>query len=98
MTVLKSDKGSEYCNEIVKSLCNLLKVEHRQSAPYHSQTIEMLERNHRELNVFLRNYVELPYYMTGTNGFRYTRMRIIPRQVAIIIIHHSNLCMVLIQR
>ncbi len=62
MTILKSDKGTEYCNEIVKSLCDLLKVEHRQSTPYHSQTIGMLERNHRELNVFLRNYVDLPLH------------------------------------
>lgn len=55
MKKLKTDLGTEYVNEILSSLCDLLKIEKVTSTSYHPQTIGGLERNHRVLNEYLRN-------------------------------------------
>ena len=47
---LKSDRGTEFQNEILEEVCNLLKFNEKFSAPYHHQTIGSLERNQRVLN------------------------------------------------
>lgn len=56
MRTIKTDQGSEYLNEVIKELCKLLKIEHRTSTAFRHQTLGNIERNHRELNTFLRNY------------------------------------------
>lgn len=56
---IKTDRGTEFLNEVIKSLCNVLKIEHKISTPYHHETMGTIERNHRELNIFLRNYLNL---------------------------------------
>ncbi len=58
---IKTDQGSEFLNELIKSICNLLKIEHKISTPYHHETLGVIERNHRELNIFLRNYLNLDH-------------------------------------
>lgn len=57
MRILKSDRGSELCNQIIDNICETLKVERKISTPYHHETIGGLERNHRELNAYLRSFV-----------------------------------------
>jgi hypothetical protein len=59
--LIKSDMGTEYVNSLFSNLTSLLKIEHKTSAPYHHQTIGTVERNHRELNNFLRNYLTNNY-------------------------------------
>lgn len=54
---LKSDRGTEYKNEIMNELCRMMKIEQRFSTAYHHQTVGVVERNHRNLNEFLRIYL-----------------------------------------
>lgn len=54
---VKSDMGTEYLNETFKAVANLLGMRHVHSTPYHPQTIGSLERNHRNLNEYLRHFV-----------------------------------------
>lgn len=54
---LKSDQGTEYKNEVLDQICKLLQVKQTFSTAYHPQTIGSLERNHRCLNEYLRNFV-----------------------------------------
>lgn len=56
--ILKSDRGTEFLNELFENLCNLLSVDHKKSTPYHHETIGSVERSHRELNQYLRNYLD----------------------------------------
>lgn len=58
MKAIKTDKGKEYENELVRELCNLLKIEHKTSTPYHHQTVGMIERCHRTMNEYLRVYLD----------------------------------------
>lgn len=70
-SVIRTDQGTEYKNELFDRISNLLDFKHRLSAPYHPQTIGGLERNHRCLNEYVRQFVNesqtdwdewLPYY------------------------------------
>lgn len=54
---IKSDLGTEYKNEIFRTMCKLLNIEHKFSTAYHPQTIGSLERNHRCLNEYLRHFI-----------------------------------------
>lgn len=56
--ILKTDKGTEFNNELMKEICALLKIEHKFSTPYHHETVGTVERNHRVLNEYLLNFVE----------------------------------------
>ena len=53
-----TDMGTEYKNEIFKELCQLLKIEHKTSTPYHHQTLGSIERSHKTLNEYLRSYLD----------------------------------------
>ena len=71
---LKSDRGTEFKNELLQDVCNLLNINQKFSAPYHHQTIGSLERNHRVLNESLLNFVDdyewdkwIPYYTFAYN-------------------------------
>lgn len=57
MREMRSDKGTEYVNSIIKELCKMLKIEHNTSVPYHHQTLGTVERNHRVFNEYLRSYL-----------------------------------------
>lgn len=54
---IKSDMGTEYLNSLFKEISVILNMNHRTSTPHHPQSIASLERNHRNLNEFLRSYV-----------------------------------------
>lgn len=58
MKAIKTDRGKEYENELIKNLCSLLKVQHSTSTAYHHQTLGMVERCHRTFNEYVRVYLE----------------------------------------
>lgn len=58
MRGIRTDKGTEYVNQIFKELTDICGIKHQTSVPYHPQTIGGLERNHRVLNEFLRQYID----------------------------------------
>lgn len=56
MKEIRTDKGSEYKNEIMTELCRQMKINHQISTAYHHETVGSIERNHRTLNEYLRSY------------------------------------------
>ena len=68
---IKSDMGTEYKNEVFHEVCKELNINQKFSTAYHPETIGALERSHRCLNEFLRQFINeqhddwdswLPYY------------------------------------
>lgn len=57
MKTLKSDRGTEFVNEVNQELCKLLKIKHNISTSYHHETVGAIERSHRTLNEYLRKYL-----------------------------------------
>lgn len=57
MTEIRTDMGTEYKNQLFENICKLLKISHKTSTPYHSQTIGGCERNHRVFNEYVRMYI-----------------------------------------
>lgn len=55
---IRTDRGSEYRNAIIKELCELLKIQHDFSTAYHHQTVGSIERNHRIFNEYIRMYAD----------------------------------------
>lgn len=73
-SILKSDKGTEFTNDLMKEICTLLKIEQKFSTPYHHETLGTVERNHRVLNEYFLSYVDeenwhswIPYYAFAYN-------------------------------
>lgn len=71
---LKSDRGTEFTNELLKNICLLLNIDQKFSSPYHHETIGALERNHRVLNEFMLTSTNnnewdtwLPYFAFAYN-------------------------------
>lgn len=71
---LKSDRGTEFTNELLKEICGLLKIEQKFSTPYHHETLGTVERNHRVLNEYFLSFVGegewhswIPYYTFAYN-------------------------------
>lgn len=71
---LKSDRGTEFTNQLMKEICEMLKIEQRFSTPYHHETLGTVERNHRVLNEYFLSFVEdnnwhqwIPYYAFAYN-------------------------------
>lgn len=54
-----SDMGTEYCNQIFSETTRMLNIQRLTSTPYHPQTLGSVERSHRTLNEYLRQYVTL---------------------------------------
>lgn len=70
-STIRTDQGTEYKNEIFDNISDMLQFTHSFSTPYHPQTIGNLERNHRCLNEYIRQFINesqsdwddwLPYY------------------------------------
>lgn len=57
MRTIKTDRGTEYLNEVLKELCVLMKSDHLVSTAYHHETLGTVERSHRLLNEYLRAYL-----------------------------------------
>lgn len=90
MKQLKSDRGTEYENQILSEICNLMKTEQKIATAYHHQSVGTVERNHRVFNEYLRSFVidmanwdeYLKYF-----SFLYTSTKI---QVSMTSIRHTN--------
>lgn len=54
---IRTDRGTEYNNNIMKQLFLLLDIKHNMSTAYHHETVGSIERNHRTLNEYIRIYV-----------------------------------------
>lgn len=90
-STIRTDQGTEYNNEVFCKINNLLQITHNFSTPYHPETIGGLERNHRCLNEYVRQFVNesqsdwddwLPYYAfcyntTPHTDFPYTPFELI---------------------
>lgn len=93
MRSIRTDRGTEYTNETLSELCKLMKVDHKISAAYHHQTVGTIERNHREFNKYIRQYLSenLQYwddyldYFTfcynidkhGSNNYKYSPFELV---------------------
>lgn len=53
-----TDQGSNFLSTCLKEVCKLLKITKLQTSPYHPQTNGALERSHRGLAEYLRNFVQ----------------------------------------
>ena len=58
MNSIKSDLGTEFKNNVLKELCQLLKIELNFSTAYHHETLGTVERNHRVFNEYIRAYMD----------------------------------------
>ena len=72
--ILKSDRGTEFTNQLLSEICNLLDIKQIFSAPYHHETLGSIERNHRVLNEFLLHFCKddewdfwIPYFTFAYN-------------------------------
>lgn len=88
---IRTDCGTEYRNAIISELCSMLKIKHDFSTPHHHETLGTIERNHRNVNEYLRAYLNdnnwdiLLHYFTfcyntsphGTFEYKYTPFEII---------------------
>lgn len=54
-----TDMGTEYMNNIFTEIMKILKINHITSTPYRPQTMGGIERSHRTLNEYLRNYLSI---------------------------------------
>ncbi|XP_055635699.1 retrovirus-related Pol polyprotein from transposon 412 isoform X1 [Toxorhynchites rutilus septentrionalis] len=54
---IKTDMGTEYKNEVFKEICTMLSIDQKFSTAYHPETIGALERSHRCLNEYLRQFI-----------------------------------------
>lgn len=57
MAEIRTDMGTEYRNEIVKNLLQLIGTKHSMSTAYRHETVGSIERNHRIFNEYLRSYL-----------------------------------------
>lgn len=86
-SVIRTDQGTEYKNELFDKISDYLHFKQRLSTPYHPQTIGGLERNHRCLNEYVRQFVNesqtdwdewLPYYAFCYNTTPHTDIHYTP--------------------
>lgn len=57
MKQLLSDMGTEFNNELVSEICQMMNIERKVSTAYHHQTVGTIERSHREFNKYFRIYL-----------------------------------------
>lgn len=75
MRSLRSDRGTEFVNETLNAICEILGVDKLTATAYHPQTIGALERNHRVMNEYFRTSLPsmtdwddwLPYFAFAFN-------------------------------
>lgn len=54
---IRTDRGTEFKNQVVKELCALMKIDHDFSTAYHHETLGTIERSHRTFNEYVRSYL-----------------------------------------
>jgi len=54
--VLRSDRGAEFCNEVIKQINELLGVEHVMGSAYHPESQGYIEGRHKPINNTLRTF------------------------------------------
>lgn len=52
-----SDQGTEFMNETLKNICQLLKINKLHSTAYHHETLGALENSHKPLGAYLRSFM-----------------------------------------
>ena len=87
---LVTDCGTEFLSKIFKEVCRLLKIRQTSTTPYHPQSNGSLERSHRTLGEYLRNFVEkdqlnwdtkVPYAMFCHNSTIHSATKFQPYQL-----------------
>jgi hypothetical protein len=67
-----TDQGKEFISHLMFEICKILRIKKLQSSAYHHESLGSLERSHKVLGSFLRNFCEgqkldwpswLPYYV-----------------------------------
>lgn len=58
MKAIKTDMGTEFKNSVLSEICKLLKISHNISTAYHHETVGAIERSHRVLNEYLREFLD----------------------------------------
>ena len=53
---IASDQGTEFMNQVFKTICKTLKIEQMFSTAYHHESIGALENSHKVLGAYLRTY------------------------------------------
>lgn len=85
-----TDQGSNFLSNCMKEVYKLLKISKLQTTPYHPQTNGALERSHRGLSEYLRNFVQkdpfewcqwIPYAMFVYNTTPHTTTNFTPHEL-----------------
>ena len=85
-----TDQGTNFLSQVFKNVCKLLKIEKIQTTAYHPQSNGALERSHRTLAEYLRNFIEedqtdwdewLPYAMFTYNTTPHTSTSYTPYEL-----------------
>lgn len=73
MKDIKTDMGTEFRNQLISELCQMMKINHRMSTAYHHETVGAVERSHRALNEYLRTFLngKLQEWDTFTQYFQF---------------------------
>lgn len=58
MKEIRTDRGTEYVNQVITELCKLMNISHEKSTAHHHETVGTVERNHREFNKYVRMYID----------------------------------------
>lgn len=85
---IKTDMGTEFVNQIFRNICEILKIQHVTSTPYHHETLGTIERNHRTMNEYLLAFTHgydwdewLPYYIFCYNITPHTDTGMTPHEL-----------------
>lgn len=71
---VKSDRGTEFINNLFSEITKFLQIKHVPSTPFHHETLGTVERNHRVLNEYLLSFTNdfnwdewIPYFLFSYN-------------------------------
>lgn len=88
---LLTDQGSNFIGDVFKQVCKALKISKIQTTAYHPQSNDALERSHRTLAEYLRNFIEgdsqnwdcwLPFAMFTYNTTPHSSTKFMPFELA----------------
>lgn len=88
--VILTDQGTNFLSDLFKNICKYLKIKKIQTSGYHPQTNGALERSHRTLSEYLRNFSSkdplawdawLPYAMFTYNTTPHTSTKYTPYEL-----------------